>query len=399
LTSNLAFLGFVLLLSGSLAGCALGAAALRRGRHRAAAPDGFAPAVSILKPLAGLDADLEENLESFFRLDYPRDRFEVVFSFAYRDDPAFRVACRAADRHPEVRSTFVVDARETGRNSKVSRLEAALRVARHANVLFSDGDVRVPPDFLANAVSWLSDPAVGLVSHLFRSEGADSPGARVESLYLDGILRPATAGIARVLGRPCVVGKSILVSRAALNAIGGIAPLRNHLAEDFLLGTLVRRAGYRVVLSSDEVSCRIGSRSLRGAWLRHRRWAILRRRLAGFSYASEALASPTVLLAGALLTSGGSAAGATLAILLWSVRLGLELASAPRAARRPVTDLFLLPVRDLFAAAVFAAGLVGQTSTWRGRRLRVGPGTLLLPADARGRTVPAALGRRSRVAA
>ena len=68
---------------------AVAVAALFRHRRRArrlASPHP-APMVSIVKPLCGLDAELEENLASFLRLDYPS--FEIVFSFASAEDPAF----------------------------------------------------------------------------------------------------------------------------------------------------------------------------------------------------------------------------------------------------------------------------------------------------------------------
>ncbi len=269
---------------------------------------GFAPPVSIIKPLAGLDEELEENLETFFRLDY--ETYEIIFSFARKDDPAYRVARRVADRYPGVRATFVFDEREPGGNAKVNRLSAASRYVRHHHVLFSDGNVRVRPDFLRRAVSWFLDPRVGLVSHLFRGVGASSLGSRVESLYLNGCLMPGTAFIAAVLRRPCVVGKSILVSRQALDAIGGIGALRDYLAEDYVLGRQVRRAGFRVVLSTDVLDTVEVSKPLRTVWLRHRRWGMMRKRLAGSLYGGELLASALPWFAAGLRGAvGGVAVG------------------------------------------------------------------------------------------
>ena len=370
------FLGGLLLCVILQAVSVLALRALRR-ESRAKIGSAFSPPVSIVKPLSGLDAALEENLESFFRLDYPE--FEIVFSFASETDPAFAVARRVADRHPGVPAWFVVDPREPGRNAKVNRLAAGLRRARGAYFLLSDGDVRVTPDFLSRAVSWFREPSVGLVSHLFRTTGASSLGARLESLYLDGVLRAATAAIARILRMPCVVGKSILVSRAALNAIGGLLPVRDYLAEDFLLGKLVEGAGFRVVLSGDEIETFSGPKSLAAVWQRHRRWAILRRRLGGACYASEALASPALFAAGAVVASGGSRSVLVAVVLLWATRLAIE-SYARRGAGPALTgrDLLLLPFHDLAVALLFWAGLVGSRTRWRGRRLRVGPGTLLI---------------------
>jgi ceramide glucosyltransferase len=349
--------------------------ALRR-RSRRAEISGGTPSVSIVKPLSGSDEGLEENLESFFRLDY--ERFEIVFSFASRDDPAFRVAREVADRHPERPTTFVFDAREPGGNAKVNRLSAAVPYAKHRLLLFSDGNVRVRPDFLRRAVtSFAHDPNLGLVSNLFRASGARSLGSRLETLYLNGCLLPGTAAVAAVLRMPCVVGKSILVSRRALEAVGGIATLRDHLAEDYLLGQAVQRAGFRVALSSDVVDTMEVSKGLRTVWARHRRWALMRRRLAGPLYASELFTGAFPWFMAALATASSPAVSAA-SLGLLATRWGAELALAFSGGHGVrLRDAALLPVRDLAAFALFWSGF-GREVKWRGRPMVVGRKTRIL---------------------
>ncbi len=350
------------------------AAALLRLRKvaRGEPVPGFAPPVSILKPLCGLDERLEESLESFFRLDYAR--YEIVFSFASDRDPAYPVARRVADRHPRVPTSFVFDARDAGGNAKVDRLAAALGRARHRLVLSADGNVVVRPDFLARAVSPFADPRVGLVSHLFAATGAESVASRLEALYLNGCLQPGIAAVSSVLRMPCVVGKSILVSRTALEVIGGFPALQNYLAEDYLLGREVRRAGYRVVLSADVLDTVEVRKSARAVWGRHRRWAMMRRRLGGALYLGEMFSGPLPWAIAAAL------AGATVpAAILLALRYAAEGAVASRAGR-PLSprDWALLGARDLGAAAVYVAGLTGRAVSWRGRPLVIGRDTRIL---------------------
>jgi ceramide glucosyltransferase len=256
-----------------------------------------------------------------------------------------------------------------------------MRYAKHRYVLFSDGNVRVQPGFLRRAVSWFQDPRVGLVSNLFRASGAASLGSRIEALYLNGCLMPGTAFIADVLGQPCVVGKSILVSRRALESIGGIGSLRDYLAEDFVLGREIRRAGYRVVLSSDVLDTVEVRKSLRTVWERHRRWSIMRRRLGGQLYAGEALVSALPWLVLAMSTR--SAPIRITAAALLGARWGAEVAVIHEWGQKiDWRDVVLLPARDLFAAGVFWAGLLGRTLAWRGRPLVVGPDTRILRESA-----------------
>src|SRR5262249_56563998 len=123
-----------------------------RARRRADARSqthGFAPPVSIIKPLCGLDDELEQNLESFFELDYPD--YEILFSFATDDDPAFAVARRVADRHPGRAATFVGDGREPGGNAKGNPPAPAPRPAPAPYLPRSAGTVPGPPDVLPPA--------------------------------------------------------------------------------------------------------------------------------------------------------------------------------------------------------------------------------------------------------
>jgi ceramide glucosyltransferase len=367
----------LLLLALSVAVYATGVVSLAVSRRdrRGVRLVGFLPPVSVVKPLSGLDDELERNLESFYHLDYPE--YEVIYSFARRTDPAFSVARRVADRHTEVSSVFVVDAREPGGNSKVNRLAAGLKHARFRHILMADGNVRVQPEFLGRAISFFADPSVGLVSHLFRAAGSRTLGSRLESLHLNGALRAGTAAIARVCGIPCVVGKSILISREALNAIGGLEALRDHLAEDYLLGRMAAGAGYRVVLSADEIETAEVSRSLAGAWSRQRRWAILRKRLGGPSYAAELLASSLPWYAGVLVGAHGRVGLVSVATALYLARLGLEAVATARSGGFSASSWLLCPLRDLAVAGLFWAGLFGQRTSWRGRVLRVGRDTLI----------------------
>jgi ceramide glucosyltransferase len=184
--------------------------------------------------------------------------------------------------------------------------------------------------------------------------------------------------VAAVLRRPCVVGKSIFVTRRALEAIGGIATLRDHLAEDYLLGEAVRRAGYRVALSADVLDTTEIEKPLGTVWARHRRWALMRRRLAGPLYASELFTGAFPWFAAALAASRAPAAAAAACALL-AVRWGAELALA-RLEEHPVSarDAALLPLRDLGAFALFWAGLFGREVKWRGRELLIGERTRIV---------------------
>jgi hypothetical protein len=171
---------------------------------------------------------------------------------------------------------------------------------------------------------------------------------------------------------PCLVGKSILVSREALNAIGGIEVLQDHLAEDFLLGRLIRQAGFQVALSGDHVETAEVLRSWSGSWSRQRRWAILRKRLGGPGYTAEFLANPLPLCLATALTGRPEAA-----ILVYAIRncaRGREPGSAPGLSldgRTSRSGSGPRSRRALCRGPPWAAD-----ARWRWRQLFVGPATV-----------------------
>lgn len=351
----------------------LAAAAAGLLREPEPAP-GTLSGVSILKPIKGAEAGLAENLTSFYRLDYPE--YEIVFSFASRSDPAVEIARRTADAHPEVPTTFVFDSREPGANPKVSRLMAAAQRARYALLLVSDADVRVRPDFLRRTVAEIGDPDVGLVSNPFRGIGTGSFGSRLEALHFNSFVFGGTAAVSRVCRRPCVVGKSILIRRSALDWIGGFEAVKDFLAEDYLLGDLVRKAGFRVVLSRYIVDARTSGRTVRQFLDRQVRWARMRRKLGGIAFVSELLASPVpagavllatrFALAGALLIAAKAAIDAVLL-----ARLGLPVRGR---------DLIAIAVKDILFFGVFWAAIASTTTRWRGKSVSLGYRTLVREA-------------------
>src|SRR5688572_4414900 len=87
------------------------------------------PAVTLLKPLCGADAGLEENLTSFFRLSYPN--YELIFGVAAENDPSLAVVARLQARYPRVIARAVVHPGSGALNPKVENLSGILPLAPH----------------------------------------------------------------------------------------------------------------------------------------------------------------------------------------------------------------------------------------------------------------------------
>ena len=359
----------------------------RRGRARPA----YAPSISILKPLKGADEGLYRNLASIAAQQYS-GRFEIVLGAADADDPALAVAQRVRAEFPEVSIRIVPGRSGPGRNPKVANLEALSGAARHGWLLVSDSNVRVGPRYLQDTAAELADPQVGLVSNVLVGVGERSFGAALENLHLGTFVAAAVCGADVMAGHPCVVGKSMLMSRDALACVGGWSSVRDVLGEDYLLGAAFKRAGYRVVLSPHVVATVNGSWPLASFVSRHLRWAQMRRWIAPLAYAFEPLLHPVpwLLLLGLVaavreagLPGGPEIAWAKLAL----TGVGLKLASdvllmfrLRGSVPRGLAPLFI-PVKDLIALGLWGLGWFLREVEWRGHRLRIGPMSALEPLE------------------
>lgn len=343
------------------------------------------PRVSILKPLSGLDDGLEANLASFASLTGVS--YEVVLSASRADDPAVAVARKVIRRFPSAPFRLVLGG-GTGlalANPKVERLVAASREARGEILYVSDSNVRVHPGDVARVVRAFDDPEVGCVSSLFTGAGARSFGAVVESLHLLTFVLPG-AVLAEFGGVPCVVGKSMALSRRALEAIGGFGAFADVLAEDQAIGCAVRDAGLRVALSPVVVRNVTTRRPIGRALARQVRWGKIRFAFSKVTYTGELLLNPfpiallacaaAALLAPRALPPAAFLAGA---LLLLRLAQGAALAQATHADHSPA-QLLLLPVKDVLQLATQLLPYLSKEVDWQGHRARLGPGTLLLPS-------------------
>jgi ceramide glucosyltransferase len=356
-----------------LATCAV--ARLKRKPVASAAP---AP-VSVLKPLCGADAGLEENLRSFCRQDHPR--FQIVFGLADADDPALAVVRRVMAEFADADLRLVVAPPRHGGNRKVANLLNMLPAARHDILVMADSDMRVTRDYLAAVTAPLADPDTGLVTCLYRGVAGGGLWSHLAALQINhGFLPQAALADAAGL-RLGSFGATIALRRETLERAGGLAAVADALADDYALGAAVRRIGRRIALSPLIVDNIVAEPSL-AALLRHElRWARTIRLVAPVGFAGSIVTQPVVL---AVLAVGlGALKLAAPAMLVLAL---VSRAASARAIDRllglPPAPILLLPLRDMLSFAVFVASFFTRRVAWRDRTFRVGPrGDMTLDGD------------------
>jgi ceramide glucosyltransferase len=371
-----------LLLATCAAGCLYLVAAALATRRFAARPRADrleSPPISVLKPLCGEDPGLFDNLASFCRQGYPA--WQIVFGVQASDDPAIAVVRRLMVEFPAAELALVVDTARPRGNLKVANLQNMLPAARHDLVVIADSDMRVGPDYLAAVAAPFADPAIGLVTCLYRALPAAGTWSGLASMHINHGFLPQALVAAALGPQSGCFGATLALRRDTLTEIGGLAAIADALADDYALGAAVRRGGRKVVLSPYIVDNIIAEPSL-GALFRHElRWARTIRAVAPAGFLGLVITQPVVLALAALTLGAQPLAAVVMLGVALSCR-GIMVRMVDRALALPATPLWLVPARDLLSFAVFVASFFIRRVAWRDRTFRIGPkGRLILDGD------------------
>ncbi|PPQ40660.1 ceramide glucosyltransferase [Rhodoblastus acidophilus] len=347
-----------------------------------------APGVTILKPLYGAEPGLSDHLLTFCRQSYDGP-VQILFGVHDAADPAAIVARRivAAVRAGEVAGApagltaeLVIDSARHGGNGKVDNL---INLSRHISgdiVVLADSDIIVAPDYLNRLTAALEPEGVGAVTCLYRGVAMEGIWSRLCAMGVDYTFLPNVAtGLALNMAKPCV-GATIALRREALDRIGGFVPLKDQLADDFVLGALVRGLGLKVAVADFVVLHAHRERSFADLWRQEVRWARTIRALDPAGYFGTIV---THTLAWGLLAVvlAGFAPGAVLlffAALICRVTLHDEVDQRfPGQAR----SLALAPVRDVLGFLLFWGSFLPGQLHWRGQDFSLRDDGVMAPVE------------------
>jgi len=339
----------------------------------------YLPPVSILKPLKGSDPGLEANLRTFFTHDYPA--FELLFGVADLDDPAVPIVRGLMREYPKVPARLIVNCRRIGINPKVNNLANIADHASHEILLISDSNVRTSHSYVADMVARLEQGNTGLVSSAFMAVGESKLGGTLERLHVNTFLVGAMTASNLMFGVPMGVGKSQMIRRSDLDAIGGWEFLAQHLAEDQVMAQSFHAINRTVTQAGMPVENVIGGISVKQYMARQIRWASMRFRLTGPIYLLEIFFSTITMAAIAcLLSPTHNTFIAAIAAIIIRALLD-ESADAVNTSRRRfwLKALWLSPLKDSLSAWVWIRGFTTNRIEWRGKVYSIGRHTVLSP--------------------
>lgn len=341
---------------------------LRRKDKGSAVLDAL-PAVTIVRPVRGLEAFSRETLLSGLTLDYPR--YKTLICVADSDDPILPLVEEMIGRFGPDHVALITGDVAVSANPKLNNCVKGWEAAATEWVILADSNVLMPKDYIQRMLaSWRPDS--GLVCSTPAGSRPGNFGAEIECAFLNTFqARWQYAGEA--LGQGFAQGKSMLWNKPFLDGHGGIAVLGQEIAEDAAATKLVRRAGRHVHLVGQPFEQPLGQRTLHDVVQRQFRWARLRRVTFLPYFAPEVLAGPllpAILAAFAAQAFGWPAwLGPLLVLAPW---YGAEMALAAgvgwhRSWRLPVAML----IRDILFPGVWAYAFIAREVSWRGNSMKI----------------------------
>ncbi len=401
-------------------------------RERRGVKADFAPSISILKSLKGLDPGMMDAFRSHCRQNYAGE-YELLFGVSSLDDPAAAEVKELAAEFPERALRLIECPERLGTNGKVSTLAQLARDARYDVLLINDSDITVGPRYLEQVAACFAfedssgakarfqgepsmarlkscpdtssttthssvDPQeasfkngsgrapVGLVTALYRGRAhgtfwrGGGLGSRLEALGIASDFIPGVL-VSRWVegGLHYGLGSTLAVRREALERAGGLLALVDQLADDYEMGARVTRAGYRVALTTEVVETSVPAYAWRGFVDHQLRWLRTVRDARPAGYAGLIFTHGFAWALLNVLASGLSP------VSLWLLGLSffLRLAQAMMIGAEVLGDhdvlayLWLLPLRDVIATGLWVAGFASNTIVWRGERFALRNGKLV----------------------
>ncbi|HEY4050911.1 MAG TPA: bacteriohopanetetrol glucosamine biosynthesis glycosyltransferase HpnI [Acidobacteriaceae bacterium] len=352
-------------------------------RHARSPLPKFQPGVSILKPVKGLDPEMYASFVSHCVQRY-EGPYELLFGVSCRDDPAVAAIEQLQNEFHNCAIRLVLCPELLGANGKVSNLVQMLPHAAFDYILINDSDIKVSPNYLSKIMSYFPVPRtpgrkVGMVTTLYRGRAHGTVGSRMEAL---GIATDFIAGVltARQIegGIHFGLGATLAVSREALEAIGGLSPLVDYLADDYELGARVSHAGYEVALSPEIVETFVPPYRWTHFLAHQIRWSRSTRDSRKLGYTGMVFTYGLPWALSNLIASGASLSSIALLSLTLLARVAVALTVGVGIVGdvQVLRDLWLLVPRDVVALGIWIWSFAGNTVAWRGQRFALKNGKL-----------------------
>jgi ceramide glucosyltransferase len=336
------------------------------------------PAITVLKPLKGVETETHRCLKSWLELRYPGP-LQILFGVASPDDPVCGIVRELLASHPGVNARLVICPEILGPNRKVSTLMQLEKHIEYSLVFISDADVWVKPGFLESVTPYFERPGTGLVNCFYRYANPGTLPMLWESVGVNADFWSQVLQARSLKDADFALGAVMALPLSRLKEIGGFGALVHYLADDYHLGRKVAASGGEIIFAQEPVDCFETQRSWGRAWDHQLRWARTIRVCQAvpyfFSILNNATFWPLLLLLASLCGDRGSGDAAVPVVCVIAVTIRILSAFYLQwrlLERNPgLVGALLAPVKDLLDVVIWAISFLGNTIEWRGDHYRI----------------------------
>ncbi|MGC8598020.1 MAG: glycosyltransferase [Thermocladium sp.] len=327
--------------------------------------NGAEPDVTIVIPMRGLDADLEDNLTRIVNQRYS-GRINYIIAVDSLSDPALPIASRII---PNPNIVVQDPGSASGKGSALSR---ALREVKTDIVIICDSDIKPHEEWLRRLVSHVDSLTASTTYRWYIGRGAAGLlMANFSSLGLTGMQSDASRF---TWGGSTALPMSFVLRSGVMDLL----PL--YLSDDYLITRKLHEAGMKIIFEPGAMVLSLAEENLRSAftWSVRQMWYV---KVYGTKAFHASLASYTIMSLASFIPLLLPMIGwfSLLPLLIFPMGVIKEYVRASAIARlnpshkpyiRPgLHALFSIP-NLYFTLIVLYTTLITKEITWRGRRYR-----------------------------
>jgi cellulose synthase/poly-beta-1,6-N-acetylglucosamine synthase-like glycosyltransferase len=191
----------------------------------------YEPVISIIVAARNEEENIAACVLSLTRLDYPRDKCEIIVVNDHSTDNTASIVEKLAREHANVK-LLNAKAGEGHLRSKANALAQGIEQSKGEVLFFTDADCTVLPTWVKETLSYYTEN-VGIVAGL---TGIKSQNTFEGMQALDWVYLLAVASSAATWNMPLTaVGNNLSVRRSAYERVGGYQALPFSVTEDYTL--------------------------------------------------------------------------------------------------------------------------------------------------------------------
>jgi len=328
-----------------------------------------APAVSIIRPLRGVEQFSEETLAASFLLNYPK--YELIFCVQSSSDPIIELVQTISRKYPDIDSSLLIGDDVISANPKLNNCVKGWEKAKFDYVILADSNALMPPDYIQTMLVAFEDDTAMTVSMPIGSRPSNF-WAVVECAILNTFQARWQYG-AEAIGIAFAQGKNMMWRKEVLDRAGGIKVLASDIAEDAASTKVIRSQGMDIHLVDMPFEQPLGFRGAREVYDRHARWARLRKATFPLFFIPEVMnGSFVAALTGAYSSMYYGYDPLVAIILIVALMHAGEILLARICGffvdwRMPLA----LVARDLMLPIMFIDALLIDEYTWHGEKIKI----------------------------